>query len=151
MQLIFWSSILKQIIIHSFCLLVLAGISKLICMGQLLTVHTLLMIVLRELWNVTKVRETTIIINRIIYRKKPKVSWSNTSQGPLMMTTYVYGKMKKKTNKKKLKLLGPKDPNLAQLTSLVWGLYIPKLNYHFNHCFFYAKKNWSKVYFSFFN
>lgn len=88
-------------------------------MGQLLTVHTLLMIVLKELWNVTKVRETTIITNKIIYRKKKKkVSWANTGQGPLMMTTYVYGKMKKKT-KKKLKLLGPKDPYLAQLTSLV--------------------------------
>lgn len=28
------------------------------------------MIVLRELWRVTKVRETTIILNKIIYRKK---------------------------------------------------------------------------------
>lgn len=58
------------------------------------------MIVLRELWNVTKVRETTIIINKVIYRKKKKrVSWANIIQGPLMMTTYVYKKMKRKQKK----------------------------------------------------
>lgn len=137
MQLTFWSSILEQIIIHSFCLFVLAAISKLIllCMGQLLTVNILLMIVLRELWNVTKVRETTIIINKVIYRKKKKrVSWANIIQGPLMMTTYVYKKMKRK-QKKSCSCLALKT-YLAQFTSLVWGFYIPKINYHFNHCFF---------------
>ena len=42
-----------------------------------------------------------------IQKKKKKVSWANTGQGPLMMTTYVYGKMKKKTNKKKAEAAWP--------------------------------------------
>ena len=48
-------------------------------MGQLLTVHTLLMIVLRELWNVTKVRENH---KQNYIPEKKNVSWANTSQGP---------------------------------------------------------------------
>lgn len=55
-----------------FFLFVLAAISKLTpqCMGQLLTLPTLLVIGLRELWIVAKVRETTVILNKITPRKK---------------------------------------------------------------------------------
>lgn len=107
-------------------------------MGQLLNVHILLVIVLRGLWNMTKVRETAIIINKVIYRKK-KCLGLTSFRDPLMMTTYVYRKMKRKQTKKSCRCLALKA-YLAQFTSLVWGFYIPKINYHFNHWFFNAKK-----------
>ena len=78
-------------------------------MGQLLTVHTLLMIVLRELWNVTKVRETTIIINKIIYRKKKMCLGLTPVRDPLddHICLQKDEKENKQTKKKKTKAAWP--------------------------------------------